>query len=118
MTLNGRGRPAACLTVLTTNGSPRQTTKATITTHTRPRVPAFQTTIAPSTISNGTNKELPLKNGMIRSRSGLLNVRLMKRNRATSSDWSQDIVEARERRNLRGNAACQTGAAMFHGEVH
>src|SRR5437879_4986827 len=92
MTLNGRGRPTACLTVLTTSGSPRQTTKATITTHTRPRVPAFQTTIAPSTISNGTNQELPLKNGMIRSNSGLLNVRLMKRNSATSSDWSQCIA--------------------------
>src|SRR5262245_38502866 len=94
ITLNGRGRPTACLMVLTTSGSPRQTTRATITTHIRPRVPAFQIRIAPSTISTGTNKEFPLKNGMSRSKIGLDNARLIKRNSATSSDWSQSINQA------------------------
>ena len=59
---------------------------------TRPRMPALQTKTAATAIKNGTNSELPLKKGMQRSKSGLLNVSLMNRNMATSSKCSQDIA--------------------------
>src|SRR5207244_2771183 len=89
--LHERRRPTVCLTVLTMSGSPRQIPSTSMTRQIRPRTPVFQTRIAATTMSNGTNSELPLKNGMIRSKNALLKVRLIKRNNATSSDWSQDI---------------------------
>ena len=82
----------ACFSVLTMSGSPRQITSASIIRQTRPRAPFFQTRIAASATRRGTKTELPLKKGMIRSKSELLNVSLMKRNNATSSERSQDII--------------------------
>src|SRR5205823_10322128 len=92
ISLKGRNRPAVCLMVLTISGSPRQITSTSMMRQTRPRMPALQTKTAATTIKNGTNSELPLKKGMQRSKSGLLNVSLMNRNMATSSECSQDIA--------------------------
>src|SRR5437764_3150867 len=90
--LKGRKRPTVCLMVSTISGSPRQITSTSMMRQTRPRTPALQTKTAATTIKNGTNSELPLKKGMQRSKSGLLNVSLMNRNMATSSECSQDIA--------------------------
>src|SRR5713101_6338226 len=62
-------------------------------TNNRPRAPPFQSSQPPSNTSPGKKNGLALKNGITESSRGLLNVRLTKRNRVTSSDWSQDIGE-------------------------
>src|SRR5438093_12753166 len=103
ISLNGRSLPTACLMAFRTRGSPRQITTTTMTRQMRPRTPSLQSRRAARTIKRGTKNELPLKNGISRSKTGLLNVRLMNRNRATSTDWNRCIAASVVR-----NAALKT----------
>ena len=86
---NGRGRPMACLMVLQMNESPGQRMSTIISRQSQPRLPPFQSSNIAMTASAGKKNGLPLANGMITSKTGLLNVSLMKRNTPTSTVWSQ-----------------------------
>src|SRR5260370_42692266 len=79
--------------VLINTMSPRVRITSNEKTNNRPRAPSFQSSQPPSNTSPGKKNELALKIGMTESSTGLLNVWFTKRNRVTSSDWSQDIGE-------------------------
>src|SRR6266852_6583363 len=93
MVLWGRGRATACLMVLINTMSPRVRITSNEKTNSRPRAPPFQSSQPPSNTSPGKKNGLALKIGITQSSRGLLNVWFTKRNRVTSSDWSQGIGE-------------------------
>ena len=82
---NGRGRATACLMVLQTRESPGQTINSSMSRQSRPRAPPFPSSSAAATSTAGKKNLFPLANGITTSKTGLLNVWLMKWNSPESN---------------------------------